>query len=187
MTAIVGVGDGERAWLATDGRNSLGHAAVQDLTKTPRIKTFNDGHQLGLVIAGYAVLSRLIDVWSPPDLTGEPLDVLPAAAESLGSFLMEDEQAWRRVVNRDDAGAHDGQAIMAYRGQVASVDARFHACVTVENRVTGGCTGDAVLAAFMGLGGMSDDDPAQALREALAIAADIDVHVGPPFTVVEIV
>jgi ATP-dependent protease HslVU (ClpYQ) peptidase subunit len=75
---------------------------------------------------------------------------------------------------------------MAYRGVIADVDGRFDACISDANIACGGCSGAEALAVFLALREHTDMDPASAMRAGLEYAARIDVHVGPPYSVVEV-
>jgi ATP-dependent protease HslVU (ClpYQ) peptidase subunit len=135
-------------------------------------------------MAGYAVSGQLLRLWEPPDVTGEPVDVLRELAEHLGRWCMGDEKVWRRLVDRDDPGSNGGNIIMAYRGVIADVDGRFDACISDTNVACGGCSGGEALAVFLALFECTGMDPASAMRAGLGYAARIDIHVGPPYSVV---
>jgi ATP-dependent protease HslVU (ClpYQ) peptidase subunit len=185
VTAILGVGDGTTVWLATDGRNSYGHTAVPDRNKRPIRKLLSTGDEFGAVVAGYGVTARMLREWMPPgdlDPSVSADDLLGELAEDFGRHVMEDETSWRRVVQEEDPGAHGSALIFAVRGTVALVDARFNAILTDDGHVHEGCGGDYALGAALALHdtGHSWD---YALLAGLRYAADLDVHVGPPYTV----
>lgn len=186
MTAILGYGDGRSVWLGTDGCNTLGHTAIEDRRKMPIVKTLADGSQLGIVTAGWAVSGQLLRRWTPPEVDAEPADALADLAEDLGRWLMADELIWRRIADQEDSGSNGGHFIMGYRGTVADVDGRFNASVAMSNMAVGGCTGDAALATFLALRDHADLSPREAMAYALEYAGRVDVHVGPPYSVVEV-
>lgn len=173
------------AWLATDGRNSYGHTAVVDRGKRPIVKRLSTGDELGIVIAGYAVTARMVQRWEPAEVPEEACadDVLAELAEDFGQFVMEDDTRWRRVVQEDDPGAHGSALIFGLGGVVASVDARFGITLDQANRAAEGCGGDVALAVAVAAHDAGMDWPG-ALVHGLSYAAQFDVHVGEPFTVV---
>lgn len=184
MTAIVGVGDGTTAWLATDGRNSYGHTAVADKRKRPIRLTLPNGEELGAVVAGYALTANMLRRWDPPALPDDlpTEDALSELAEDFGQYVMEEDTRWRRVVQQEDPGAHGSALILAYRGVVAAVDARFSITIDEHNRSAEGCGGELALVVAMA----SHDDGVgwpEALVRGLHYAAELDIHVGEPFSV----
>jgi ATP-dependent protease HslVU (ClpYQ) peptidase subunit len=185
VTAILGVGDGTTAWLATDGRNSYGHTAVPDRNKRPIHKLLSTGDEFGAVVAGYGVTARMLRQWVPlddldPSVSAD--DLLNELAEDFGQYVMAEETSWRRVVQQEDPGAHGSALIFALRGTVALVDARFNAILTDSNCVTEGCGGDYALGAALALHDTGHPWD-YALLAGLRYAATLDVHVGPPYSV----
>jgi ATP-dependent protease HslVU (ClpYQ) peptidase subunit len=187
VTAILGVGDGTTTWLATDGRNSYGHTALSDRNKRPVRKVLSTGEELGAVVAGYALTGRMLASWEPPEIGPEQSadEVLGDLGEDFGQYVMGEENLWRRVVDDEDPGAHGSSVIFAFRGRVGVIDSRFNMTLDERNRAAEGCAGLAALTAAMALHDQGAPWP-EALAQGLAYAADVDVHVGPPFTVLTV-
>lgn len=187
MTAILGfaTGFGGPVWLAADGRSVSGEC--EPLVDERKLVAFAGGR----VVVGGAGDRRAFDIlcssrafeWD--DLAATMDGDLGARVRRAVAELRTDLKAGGTVKSTDGGEEHcSGRFLIGVRGQLFVVGTDFG--VLGVPRAAIGCGGQAALAAFLALGrggGLSLD---KHLRQALDIAADLDVHVGPPYTVLEV-